>query len=293
MRNIMASFKLVSAGLALLLVSCATSETRAYSGSGNGLADRPAANDLEDAPRCGEINDGDGTLVFHAMDPNVPAAWPTQRIVVPAGVTIPISVGHFDPRQGIEPVPVQCMDFQISPSAAARISQDGLSIEIGEDAQPGSDIQLTGTLRGSRRGEESETLRIVIIDEITRQLIGTWSFDAVRGCDASQVDAPLEIRFEANNGLSVTWTPFGRYWDYWGQYEWSPDSGDFGFESTGGNQVPADISANGQLVLEGDRHLAVSGFHFGTRESGAPSPGISADEAGCTLVFRRQGAGPQ
>ena len=250
-------------------------------------------NPVTQVAECSAYAESQSPLVFHAMDPNIPSSWPASRVVTPAGVSISISVGQLDRRQFIEPVPLQCMEWNVSPSDAARISDDGSAIEIAGDAAPDSEILLTGTIRGSQGEAGSETLRILIIDEITRQLIGTWSFDAVRGCDASQVDAPLEIRFAANNGLSVTWTPFERYWDYWGQYEWSPDSGDFGFESTGGNQVPADISANGQLVLEGDRHLAVSGFHFGTRESGAPSLGILADEAGCTLVFRRQGAGPQ
>lgn len=253
----------------------------------------PAANIAASATDCSGYRQSDAPLVFHAMDPNVPAVWPASRIVVPAGVSIPISVGHFDPRRGIEPVPVQCMDWQISPDDAARISQDGLSIEIGDDARPGSDIQLTGTLRGSRRGEGSETLRIVIIDDIARQLIGTWSFDAVRGCDEDEVDPPLEIRFEVDNGLSVTWTPFGRYWDYWGQYEWSPESGAFSFTATGGNQIPSDISLNGEMVLEDERHLSLSGVHFGTRERGAPPSSTSTAEAGCTLVFRRAGGGTQ
>lgn len=242
---------------------------------------------------CARYSESNAPLVFHAMDPNIPPSLPASRIVTGAGVSIPISVGHFDPRRGIEPVPVQCMDFEISPSDGARISQDGLSIEIGNDARPGSDIMLTGTLRGSRRGEGAETLRIVIIDETARQLIGTWSFDTVRDCEGAEVDAPLEIRFEADNGLSVTWTPFGRYWDYWGRYEWSPDSGAFSFEATGGNQILVDISLNGAMVLEGERHLSLSGVHFGTRERGAPPSSVSAADAGCTLVFRRQGAAPQ
>lgn len=282
----MTSFKLISAGLALLLASCATTGADVSAQDAGELAGAAAID-------CASYHRSDAPLVFHAMDPNIPPSLPASRIVTGAGVSIPISVGHFDPRQGITPVPVQCMDFEISPSDAARISQDGLSIEIGEDARPGSDIQLTGTLRGSRAGEGSETLRIVIIDDIARQLIATWSFDAVRGCDGAEIDPPLEIRFEVNNGLSVTWTPFGRYWDYWGRYEWSPDSGAFSFEATGGNQIPSDISLNGEMVLEGDRHLALSGVHFGTREQGAPASSVSAAEAGCTLVFRRQGAAPQ
>ncbi len=280
----MTSFRLTSAGLALLLASCAT--TRA-DGSAQEAGAGAAAIDCASYPRS------DAALVFHAMDANIPPSLPASRIVTGAGVSIPISVGRFDPRRGIEPVPVQCMDFEISPSDGARISQDGLSIEIGEDARPGSDIMLTGTLRGSRRGEGSETLRIVIIDDTARQLIATWSFDAVRGCDEAEIDPPLEIRFEVNNGLSVTWTPFGRYWDYWGRYEWSPETGAFSFEATGGNQIPSDISVNGEMALEGDRHLALSGVHFGTREQGAPPSSASSAEAGCTLVFRRQGAVPQ
>jgi len=165
---------------------------------------------------CSRYAQSDAPPVFHAMDPNVASILPTARIAVPAGVSIPISVGNFDPPYTIRPIPLPCMDWQVRPDDAARITQDGSVIEIPEAARPGSEILLTGTIRGAEGEAGSQTLRILIIDEITRQLIGTWSFDAVRGCDATQVDAPLEIRFEANNGLSVTWTPFERYWDYWG-----------------------------------------------------------------------------
>lgn len=277
-------------GLAWILVTGMMAGACAATCSGQSSA---AAGAAAQAIDCSSYRASDAPLVFHAMDPNIPPSLPASRIVTGAGVSIPINVGHLDQPHVIDPVPVQCMDWRISPPGAARISQDGSAIEISADAQPGADIELTGTVRGSRRGAGSETLRIVIIDEITRQLIGTWSYDDVRGCEGVQVDPPLEIRFEVNNGLSATWTPFGRYWDYWGRYGWSPESGAFSFEATGGNRVPADISATGQLVQEGTRHLAFSGFHFGTRESGAPPSSVSAEEAGCTLVFRRQGAGPQ
>lgn len=285
----MTSFKLISLGLGFLLVSCATTEPGVYPGGARGLHDPNSVNNIEDVHRCSEIHAGDASLVFHAMDPNIPPSLPASRIVTPAGVSIPISVGHLDQRRFIQPVPLQCMDWRISPSDAARISQDGSAVEIAEHAEPGSEILLTGTIRGSEGSAGSETLRMLIIDEITRQLIGTWSFEEARGCDGTPVDPPLEIRFEANNGLSATWTPFGRYWDYWGRYDWSPESGDFSFEATDGNRIPSDISRSGQLVLEGDRHLGVSGFHFGTREHGASTPSASAAEAGCTLIFRRQG----
>jgi hypothetical protein len=245
---------------------------------------------------CSVYHRRNAPLVFHAMDPNIPPSLPTQRIVISAGMTVPISVGHYRPGSAIQSVPLGCMDWLVSPSSAARISQDGAAIEISSEAQPGSEILLTGTLRGSQRGAGSETVRILVVDEVARQLIGTWSFDEVRGCDGVQIDPPVEIRFEADNGLSATWTPFERYWDYWGRYAWSPQSGAFSLTVTGGNQIPSDVSANGQLALEGERRLALSGFHFGTRDPGAygaPASPVSAAQAGCTLMFRRQGAGLQ
>lgn len=276
----MKAFKLIPAGLALLLASCAT--------AGPGEAAQEAGA-VAGAIDCSSYRASDAPLVFHAMDPNIPSSLPASRIVTAAGVSIPISVGQLDRRHFIEPVPLQCMEWQLDTPDAAQISEDGSSIEIAGHAEPGSEILMTGTIRGSEGDAGSETLRILIIDETTRQLIGTWSFEEARGCDGTQLDPPLEIRFEANNGLSATWTPFGRYWDYWGRYAWSPESGDFSFEATDGNRIPSDISRSGQLVLEGDRHLGVSGFHFGTREHGASTPSASAAEAGCTLIFRRQG----
>jgi len=274
--------------VACVLLTGMASGARASTGPGQAVMETDLATPAVD---CSRFAESDDPLVFHAMDPNVPSSWPASRIVMPAGVTVPISVGHLDRSNVIQPVPLQCMEWQVSTSDTAQISDDGSAIEIAGHARPGSEILLTGTIRGSGRGAGSETLRILIIDEVSRQLIGYWSFHEVRGCGETPVDAPLEIRFEANNGLSVTWRPTGRYWDYWGQYEWSPESGAFSFSVTDGNRIPSDIGTNGQLVLEGDRHLTVSGFHFGTRESGASMPGVSAAEAGCTLVFRRQGEG--
>lgn len=279
----MKAFKLMPAGLALVLASCAT--------TGPGEAAQEAETSAG-AIDCSSYSRSDAPLVFHAMDPNIPSSWPASRVVTPAGVSIPISVGQLDRRQFIEPVPLQCMEWQLETSDNAQLSDDGSAIEVAGHAEPGSEILLTGTIRGSEGDAGSETLRILIIDETTRQLIGTWSFDAARDCDRADVNPPLEIRFEVNNGLSVTWTPFGRYWDYWGQYEWSPESGAFTFASTGGNRIPPDISANGQMVQEGDRHLAFSGFHFGTIEADNPGAGVSVADAGCTLVFRRQGDAP-
>lgn len=253
----------------------------------------PAANIVASATDCSGYSQSDAPLVFHAMDPNIAPSLPASRISAVPGASIPIQVGHLDRPHVIRPVPLACMDWQISPADAARVSDDGLVLDIADHAAPGSEIRLTGTIRGSSGSAGSETLRIIILDEVSRELIGYWRLDETRDCDGVTVDPPLEIRFEAERGMSVTWTPFGRYWDYWGRYAWTPESGAFGLEVTGGNQVPGDVSETGVLALAGDTHLALSGFHFGTRERGAPPSSTSTAEAGCTLVFRRAGGGTQ
>jgi hypothetical protein len=272
----------VSAGL---LAGACSSTGAAQPPPGAGIA--PAAID------CSSHQRSDEPLVFHAMDPNVAPSLPASRIVTGAGVKIAINVGRLGAYRVIQPVPLECVDLQVSPSDAARISQDGSAIEIGEDVQPGSEILLTGTISGGSGPGGSETLRILIIDEVSRRLIATWSFEEARGCDGAEVDPPREIRFEASNGLSVAWTPFELYWDYWGRYGWEPDTGAFSFTATGGNQVASGISSGGQLALEGEGRLTLSGFDFGRRERGAPAISVSAADAGCVLVFRRQGSGLQ
>ena len=56
-----------------------------------------------------------------------------------------------------------------------------------------------------------------------------------------------ELVFTGGNEISVTWTPFEVYKDYWGRYTDDPDTGAFNFEIEGGNQFPGDMVTEGRL----------------------------------------------
>lgn len=253
----------------------------------------PEAVIVAPAAECSAFAESRAPVVFYGMDPTMPAYEPAGRIAAAAGATISINIGQYYGPSGIRPVSRHCIEWQVEPAGAASVRDDGANLTLSADAAPGSVISLTGVIAGAEGRSVSGTVRINILDEASRQLIGTWSFEDVRGCDRMSVDPPREIRFEPENGMSVAWTVFERYWDYWGRYAWAPESGAFSFETTGGNRVPSDVSGSGQLVVEDARHLALSGFHFGNRDPDTPSALVSAAEAGCTLVFRRQRGGAQ
>jgi hypothetical protein len=240
------------------------------------------------AAECSAYAESPAPVVFYGMDSAMPSWEPAGRIASAAGAGIPINIGQFHGPGGIRPVSRECIEWQVEPAGHASVSEDGERLTMAPDLLPGSVVELTAVIAQEGEGARTGTLRIFILDDASRQLIGAWSFDAVRGCEGAQIDPPLEIRFEVDNGLSVTWTPFGRYWDYWGRYAWSPESGDFRFETTGGNRIPPDVSEGGRLVLEDARRLAISDFHFGARDPDALAPPVSAADAGCALVFRRQ-----
>ena len=238
---------------------------------------------------CPAYAESQAPVVFYAMDSTIPSWEPALRVAVVAGGSIPINVGQYYGPSGIRPVSLECIEWQIEPAGHASVSEGGERLTMAEDLVPGSVVELTAVIAREGERTRSGTLRISILDDVSRQLIGTWSFDGVRGCDRMSIDPPREVRFEPENGMSVAWTVFERYWDYWGRYGWVPETGAFSFEATGGNLIPSDVSASGQLVLEGAGLLALSGFDFGNRNPDAPSFLLSAEEAGCALVFRKQG----
>lgn len=245
------------------------------------------------AAECSAYTESQAPVVFYAMDSTIPSWEPAARIAVVPGARIPINVGQYYGPSGIRPVSRECIAWQIEPAGHASVSEGGERLTMAGDLLPGSIVELTAVIAREGERTRSGTLRVSILDDGSRQLIGTWSFQDVRGCDRMSLDPPREVRFEPENGMSVAWTVFERYWDYWGRYEWVPENGAFSFEATGGNRGPSDVSASGQLVLEGASLLAISGFHFGNRNPDSPSALVSASDAGCTFVFRRQGGATQ
>lgn len=237
---------------------------------------------------CSAVTRSNAPIGFYGMDRRYSPSETMSSVAVVAGASFPFRIGEYYGPSGVYRIPGQCIEWQIEPPGHASLSGDGERLTIADDLPVGSAVQLTAVIAQEGERTRTGTLRISIVDEASRQLIGTWTFEDVRGCSRMSVDPPREVRFDAENFARVAWTVFERYWDYWGHYSWDPETGAFGLEPTGGNLLPHDVSAHGQLVVEEERQLAISGFHFGTREPDRRSTLVSVDEAGCTLVFRRQ-----
>lgn len=273
-------------GLAALLVSCATTPPAEEMPSEAGA---PAV----EATDCSAHVESQAPVAFYGMDRYMAGWEPTLNIVAEAGAVIPINIGQSYGPHGMRPIPLECIAWRTEPADALSVSDDGETLTISADAEPGSIVSLTALIAGDGERSVSATLRISVLDDALRPLMGTWQFEEVRGCSRMSVDPPREVRFEPENRMSVAWTVFERYWDYWGRYEWDAEAGGLSFEPAGGNRLPADVSARGQPVAVDDRHIAISSFHFGNREPDSASFLVSAAEAGCTFVFRRQRGGPQ
>ncbi|WP_439633868.1 hypothetical protein [Glycocaulis sp.] len=237
---------------------------------------------------CSAVTRSNAPIGFYGMDRRYSPSETMSSVAVVAGASFPFRIGEYYGPSGVRPVPGQCIEWQIEPPGHASLSEEGERLTIADDLPVGSVVELRAVI--AQEGEPTRTgaLRISIVDEASRQLIGTWSFEDVRGCSRMSIDPPREVRFDAENFARVAWTVFERYWDYWGHYTWDPETGAFGLEPTGGNRLPPDVSATGRLVVEEERQLAISGLHFGTREPDRQTALVSAADAGCTLVFRRQ-----
>lgn len=250
--------------------------------------DAPPVQSRAPIAECSAVTESGAPVAFFAVDAAIPPWEAAPGVAVAPGATIPINIGQDYAPHGMRRIPGQCIEWRIEPAGHASFSEDGQRLTVAGDLPLGSVVELTAVIAQEREPTRTGTLRISIVDEASRQLIGSWSFADVRGCNRMSIDPPRELRFEPDNGVRVAWTVFERYWDYWGRCAWDPQTGAFGLEPTGGSRLPPDVSATGSLVVEDARQIAISGFHFGSRESGAPSFLQSAEEAGCTLVFRRQ-----
>lgn len=279
---------MIAIRMSVRAVTCLTALAASACVSAGAGEDAPAVQTRTPVAECSAVTESGARVAFFAVDAAIPPWEAAPGAAVAAGATIPINIGQDYAPHGMRRIPGQCIEWRIEPAGHASLSEDGERLTIAGDLPLGSVVELTAVIAQEGEPTRTGTLRISIVDEASRQLIGGWGFAEVRGCNRMAIDPPRELRFEPDNGVRVAWTVFEQYWDYWGRYGWDPQTGVFSLEPTGGNRIPADVSTTGQLVLENARQIAISGFHFGTRASDTPSFLLSAEEAGCTLVFRRQ-----
>jgi hypothetical protein len=107
-------------------------------------------------------------------------------------------------------------------------------------------------------------------------LVGTWAQDE-KTCLRSTI---REVVFRKDGSFDVTWYPFERYVDYWGNYALDSATGDLTITPTGGNAIPSDAATTRKVIaFDGaDSFQFVDG-----------SLGISPTFGSCTGAFRRLG----
>lgn len=175
--------------------------------------------------------------------------WMEPRSAEP-GDTISLQPYWTDMPGGYNPVPAGCIgDLRVIPADGGSFSRDEAGtafLTILPDVEAGTRIRVEGTYRG--RHPIGGPIKIFSAEQ--NPFVGYWRQDD-ENCPPNS--AVQELVFTGGGELSVTWTPFEVYKDYWAAFDYDPATGDFSFEVEGGNQTPEDIVTEGRARIEGDR----------------------------------------
>jgi len=156
----------------------------------------------------------------------------------------------------------------------ATISPTGL-LTVDPKTPPGSKFVVTADIE---HGRAQRRIAVVVFDEKTQPLVGTWKQQTRSGCTggkktASQeelADPINELEFRADGWFSVTWTPFETYRDYWGSYTTDAATGALSLKVEQGNYVPGDFQGTGTYRLKDSNTLELTGIYLGDKGPSAP-----------------------
>lgn len=252
-------WNMITLGLAVLLVSCATTEPGVYRGGVRGAADPHTGNNLEDLPRCSTIYPGGAYLVAGPV-----AGRPGSRIEV-----------RHNLGMGNRPynIPPRCVDeWRIDPPDAATLSDNRRFLDISPDAEPGT-MTLTATAQGY-----STSIAIPIIDPDVPNLYGSWVPTEYFSCAGYEMPTVFSIR------------PDGRvliaYRDMMGRYQ---DESTYTYDHETGVFTLGPQSGHVRVIEDG--HIVFTGFAFPSgRVPPPPPPGEpEPDPRRCEYELRRVG----
>jgi hypothetical protein len=112
---------------------------------------------------------------------------------------------------------------------------------------------------------------------------GTWTQKSVACANGVAPANPvIELRFDADGRILVTFVPFETYHDYWGPARFDPASSKLDFEVAGANNEPANLDLSGTASLSADGVLTLDGFFLGDAKDHAPPA-----EGPCRYEFAR------
>lgn len=164
-------------------------------------------------------------------------------------------------------VPLRCLKrWTVSDPKVATLSADHASLVIAADAPPGTEVRLSARLGGQ---EVVKSFTVVARDAVV--LTGFWKEVGDADCPVGNPSI-MELHFLPDGKFELTWQPFERYVDYWGDYSFDPASGAIVFKPTGGNHVPKDADWEGLTTVGADGLLRFSDLFFGSPSHGPRPP---------------------
>lgn len=177
-----------------------------------------------------------------------------------------LSVGGEEDTWGGR-VPLDCLKgWTVSAPELASLSPDHRSLTIAADAAPGAPVTVSARLAGK---PVTASFTVVARDAVV--LTGFWKEVGDPDCPVGNPSI-MELHFLPDGKFELTWQPFERYIDYWGDYSFDPATGTITFRPTGGNHVPTDADWEGRATVEGDGLLRFDALFFGSPSHGPRPP---------------------
>jgi len=168
---------------------------------------------------------------------------------------------YFTERPGsFEPLSPACLsNIKVSDpgfGSVEKADNHKVLIQVSDNAETGSLVYITASYL-----TQSVIGRYTAYDPAATPLIGRWSQDKANCEPGSHIE---ELIFSADGTFSVTWQPFESYKDYWGQFEYGPETGGLTLNVEAGNAIPPDVTS-GNIVISDNLFEGITAS-FGTPE---------------------------
>ncbi len=177
-----------------------------------------------------------------------------------------LAIGRLQCCYFLEPVEA-CVAYSVEPDdGGASIGPETGVLTISADAAPGSVYTVTADVEDGRAVLQA---KVYVWTPESNPLVGVWHEIAELPCGGGAEAPPFkpieELWVHASGQLSVTWTPFEVYIDYWGTYAFDLMTGDLSLADLQGNYVPDDVDAAGTFMMDGSQ-LVLKDMWLGSPE---------------------------
>lgn len=164
-----------------------------------------------------------------------------------------LAIGRVECCYVLQPIDA-CVTYSVTPDdGGASIGPDTGLLTIAPDAAPGSVYTVTADVEDGRAVLMAQ---VHVWTPESNPLVGLWHEVAQIPCGGGAEVPPVkpieELWIRASGKMTVTWTPFEIYFDYWATYVFDLMTGALSFSGQQGNYVPMDIDAEGSFALEGE-----------------------------------------